>query len=198
MAFQLAALDGGSFGIKSYAQTRGCPLNSVDRTTALPYEPVLRSVVETSIFSRRADALLTALDRARLVNLLAVNPEGGDLIGGLGGIRKLRFAPAGRGKQEAVRVIYYLASARLPVLALLIYGKNEQDDAVIDVKEIRGRLGLSQVAFARRFKFSVATLREWEQGRRRPEQAARILLQVIAQRPDVVDEVLATTKRQAA
>ncbi len=45
---------------------------------------------------------------------------------GLGGIRKLRFAPSGRGKSGAFRVIYYFAAENRPVLALLIYGKNEQ------------------------------------------------------------------------
>ena len=52
----------------------------------------------------------------------------GDLVQGLGGIRKLRFAPSSRGKSGAFRVIYYFASIDRPILALLIYGKNEQDD----------------------------------------------------------------------
>ena len=43
-------------------------------------------------------------------------------------IRKLRFAPARRGKSAAFRVIYYFAVVNRPILALLIYGKNEQDD----------------------------------------------------------------------
>ena len=63
--------------------------------------------------------------------------------------------------------------------------------ADVDVRAIRSRSGLSQTAFARRFGFSVGTVREWEQGRRRPEAAARVLLLIIASRPDVVDEVLA-------
>lgn len=64
--------------------------------------------------------------------------------------------------------------------------------AKVDVRAIRAGLGLSQTAFARRFGFSPATLREWEQGRRQPEAAARVLLLVIASRPEVVDEVLAS------
>ncbi len=47
---------------------------------------------------------------------------------GLGGVRKLRFAPKGRGKSGAFRVIYYLLTKDQPILALLIYGKNEQAD----------------------------------------------------------------------
>lgn len=62
--------------------------------------------------------------------------------------------------------------------------------ATVDVRAIRDRTGLSQVGFARRFGFSVGAVREWEQGRRQPEAAARVLLLVIASRPEVVDEVL--------
>ena len=63
--------------------------------------------------------------------------------------------------------------------------------ASVDVRAIRASTGLSQAAFANRFGFSVGAVREWEQGRRQPEAAARVLLLVIASRPEVVDEVLA-------
>jgi putative transcriptional regulator len=45
--------------------------------------------------------------------------------------------------------------------------------APVDVKAIRRRLGVSQAEFARLIGVSVATLRNWEQGRRRPEGPAR-------------------------
>ena len=64
--------------------------------------------------------------------------------------------------------------------------------ADVDVKAIRTKLGLSQEAFAFRFGFSPAAVRDWEQGRRQPEQAARVLLLVIAHNPDAVDKALAT------
>jgi putative transcriptional regulator len=57
---------------------------------------------------------------------------------------------------------------------------------------------LSQARFARRFGFSPSAVREWEQGRRQPEAAARVLLLVIASRPEIVDEVLAAAMPQAA
>jgi mRNA-degrading endonuclease RelE of RelBE toxin-antitoxin system len=88
----------------------------------------MRSVAETSIFSRREDALLNAEGRAALINRLARDPLAGSVIPGLGGIRKLRFAPAGRGKSGAFRIIYYVPGGDEPILALLIYGKNEQED----------------------------------------------------------------------
>ncbi len=108
----------------------------IDLYTAMPYSHLVQSVAETSIFTRRADALLNREDRAALITTLAQNPQAGDLVPGLGGIRKLRFAPAGRGKSGAFRVIHYYAGADLPVLALLIYGKNEQDDINPDQRRV--------------------------------------------------------------
>jgi hypothetical protein len=66
----------------------------------------MRAVLETSAFSRRADALLATEERFALIDKLASNPHCGDLIPGLGGIRKLRFAAGGRGKSGGFRVIY--------------------------------------------------------------------------------------------
>lgn len=95
----------------------------------------MHSVIETPIFTKRADALLSREERAELIRLLAENPRQGDVIPGTGGVRKLRFAGSGRGKRGGVRVIWYVASDRIPVYALLIYGKNEQDDLTPDQKK---------------------------------------------------------------
>ncbi len=62
--------------------------------------------------------------------------------------------------------------------------------ATVDVRAIRTGLKLSQTEFARRFGFSAAAVREWEQGRRQPEAAARVLLLVIAHNPGVVEEAI--------
>lgn len=64
--------------------------------------------------------------------------------------------------------------------------------AQVDVKAIRQRLGQSQAEFAHMIGVSVATLRNWEQGRRRPEGPARALLKVAATNPEIVAEALAT------
>lgn len=92
----------------------------------MPYTPVTHAVAETSILSRRADALLSRDERAGLIALLATTPETGGVIPGTGGIRKVRFAAAGQGKRGAFRVIYYVLTDDMPILALLIYGKGEQ------------------------------------------------------------------------
>lgn len=63
----------------------------------------------------------------------------------------------------------------------------------IDVRTIRERSGLSQERFALSIGVSVATLRNWEQGRRVPEGPARVLLSLIDKRPGIVRETLGST-----
>ncbi|MFM9941227.1 MAG: helix-turn-helix domain-containing protein [Hyphomicrobiaceae bacterium] len=57
-------------------------------------------------------------------------------------------------------------------------------------KTLRRALGLSQEEFAARFHIPIGTLRDWEQGRAEPDQAARAYLKVIATAPDVVRKAL--------
>jgi putative transcriptional regulator len=57
-------------------------------------------------------------------------------------------------------------------------------------KVVRQALGLSQEEFAERFRIPVGTLRDWEQGRVEPDQAARAYLMVIARIPDAVLKAL--------
>jgi putative transcriptional regulator len=61
----------------------------------------------------------------------------------------------------------------------------------LDVRAIRERLGLTRSAFAQRFGLAVAAVRDWEQGLRRPDPAARVLLMVIARSPETVAEAVA-------
>ena len=61
----------------------------------------------------------------------------------------------------------------------------------MDVRAIRGRMGLSRPAFCERFGLAVTAVRDWEQGLRRPDPAARVLLMVISRSPDTVAEVVA-------
>lgn len=60
----------------------------------------------------------------------------------------------------------------------------------IDVAKLRHRLGLSQRGFARAFGLDVTAIHAWEQGRRRPDRTARILLAVIAKEPEAVRRAL--------
>jgi DNA-binding transcriptional regulator YiaG len=60
----------------------------------------------------------------------------------------------------------------------------------VDPKNVRERLGLSQAEFAIRFGLELDTVQNWEQGRYRPDPAARLLLRIIDKAPTLVDEIL--------
>jgi putative transcriptional regulator len=60
----------------------------------------------------------------------------------------------------------------------------------VDVRAIRSTLGLSQAEFSPRYALSPRSLQEWEQGRRRPESAARACLTVMDKNPEAVEKAL--------
>ena len=57
----------------------------------------------------------------------------------------------------------------------------------VDVASIRKNLGLSQSQFADRYGLERSVVQQWEQGRRRPDRAARLFLRVIEQNPAVAE-----------
>jgi len=59
-----------------------------------------------------------------------------------------------------------------------------------DVVAIRRKYQLSQAKFAALLGISVATLRNWEQGRRKPEGAAKVLLRVADRHPEAILDVV--------
>ena len=84
--------------------------------------------IETPTFTRLVTTLVADEDYRVLQNILLSNPAHGALIRGGGGIRKVRFAIADRGKSGGLRVIYYWASAKDRIYLLLIYAKSHKDD----------------------------------------------------------------------
>jgi putative transcriptional regulator len=63
------------------------------------------------------------------------------------------------------------------------------------VKIIRRALGISQEDFAGRYHIPLGTLRDWEQGRAEPDQAARAYLTVIARDPETVRKAFVQSRR---
>ena len=61
---------------------------------------------------------------------------------------------------------------------------------VTDLPALRERLKLSQEQFAERYLLSLRTVQEWEQRRREPSEAARVLLYAITQNPSGVARIL--------
>lgn len=66
-----------------------------------------------------------------------------------------------------------------------------------DVRALREGYGLSQSKFAALMGISAATLRNWEQGRRKPEGSARVLLRVVARHPEALLEAVSGTSKKA-
>jgi putative transcriptional regulator len=60
----------------------------------------------------------------------------------------------------------------------------------VDVHRARAKLGLTQEVFASTFGVSISTIQNWEQGRRKPSGAAKVLLNVIEISPETVKQAL--------
>lgn len=99
------------------------------RSTPLAYVmPGPMLIIETSVFTRRVQALLQD-EEYRLLQLhLAGQPNAGAVIQGTGGLRKVRWSVGARGKRGGVRVIYHWSKPLDRILMLLIYSKAERDD----------------------------------------------------------------------
>ena len=89
-------------------------------------ERPLQTVVETAEFLVRSSKVMSDEQRAQVVEMLARDPECGEIMKGTGGVRKVRVALVGRGKSGGARVIYYFHSEKLPVFALTVFAKNER------------------------------------------------------------------------
>ena len=86
--------------------------------------------MELPAFERYRPGYMDDAGFARLQQYLMANPEAGDLIEGSGGLRKLRFADArrGKGKRGGLRVIYYLWAEGPQFWLYTLYDKDETSD----------------------------------------------------------------------
>jgi putative transcriptional regulator len=62
----------------------------------------------------------------------------------------------------------------------------------LEIRQIRLATGLSRAEFAKKYALDVRALQDWEQGRRKPDRAARNYLTVIAHQPKAVEKALAS------
>ena len=85
-------------------------------------------IVETSVFTRQVQKLLSDDEYRELQVALINDPGMGQIIVGSGGLRKVRWRGSGRGKSGGTRAIYYWAVSPDQLLMLLIYSKNERAD----------------------------------------------------------------------
>ncbi|HVL68041.1 MAG TPA: type II toxin-antitoxin system RelE/ParE family toxin [Vicinamibacterales bacterium] len=98
----------------------------------------MQTFVETRLFSRLVQEYLSDDEYAALQQALVTSPEAGDVLPGSGGVRKLRWSVAGRGKRGGIRVIYYLRSRQGQIWMLTLYAKNVAENIPAHVlKKIR-------------------------------------------------------------
>ena len=82
--------------------------------------------IETSAFTRYLPDYLSDEDYQALQSYLMQKPDAGAIVRGSGGIRKVRWAPVGKGKSGGVRVIYYWKRPDHEIWMLTIYSKSER------------------------------------------------------------------------
>jgi hypothetical protein len=86
-------------------------------------------LIRTTSFSKAIAKLkVTEAELEELETEIATNPCAGDVIQGLKGVRKIRFAMGGKGKRGGGRCIYLALNLEGTVYLLLAYGKSKQTD----------------------------------------------------------------------
>ncbi len=94
-------------------------------------------------FSRDRLAVFTPDEFVGLTNYLAAHPDGGVVIPGTGGLRKLRWGAKGKGTSGGARVIYYFRDLNFPLFFLAVYAKGERADlTVAELREIERKIAL--------------------------------------------------------
>lgn len=83
--------------------------------------------VETPLFTRLVQNLLSDDEYARVQRALMTDPQIGNVVPGSGGVRKMRWRVAGRGKRGGIRLLYFLRLAQGQIWLLTLYAKNMTD-----------------------------------------------------------------------
>ena len=87
----------------------------------------MRTVIETESYLRAAkDVKMSDDEMKSAVDLVAVDPEAGDVMQGTGGVRKVRLAGRGKGKSGGYRIVYFYGGGDIPVFLLTVFGKGEK------------------------------------------------------------------------
>jgi len=84
----------------------------------------VQTVIETNAYIKAAKAAGMSEDEmSAVVDLIAADPESGEIMPGCGGARKLRVAKPGTGKSGGYRVITYFAGKAVPAFLLTVFPK---------------------------------------------------------------------------
>jgi mRNA-degrading endonuclease RelE of RelBE toxin-antitoxin system len=82
--------------------------------------------IETSTFTKLLSGYLNDEEYRGLQTYLMQKPDAGDIVKGSGGVRKVRWAPDGKGKSGGVRVVYYWKRPDHEIWMLTLYSKSEK------------------------------------------------------------------------
>jgi mRNA-degrading endonuclease RelE of RelBE toxin-antitoxin system len=100
---------------------------SIAICTARPYNWVV-IFIEATAFTKYVYTYLTDDEFLGLQSFLLRYPESGKIVPGSGGVRKLRWAMAGKGNSGGVRIIYYFKKQDDEIWLLTIYSKSKTDN----------------------------------------------------------------------
>ncbi|MBS0850148.1 type II toxin-antitoxin system RelE/ParE family toxin [Citrobacter sp. JGM124] len=96
--------------------------------------------IETPIFERLIDDLLTTDDYQRFQAYLLLDPHAGPTISHTGGCRKIRWSLPAKGKSGGIRVIYYYVAKNGTIHLLYAYPKSEQENLTDRQKAVMKQL----------------------------------------------------------
>ena len=84
--------------------------------------------IESYLFTKQLPDYLEDEEYQKFQNFLIETPDAGDVIQGAGGLRKLRWALANKGKRSGARIIYYWQATKDQIFLFTLYAKNEVTD----------------------------------------------------------------------
>lgn len=96
----------------------------------------MMTITEHPLFTKRITELFSDEEYRQFQSDLAANPEAGDVIPGLGGLRKVRLALPGRGKRGGARVLYLLFLKAETLFLLYVFTKGEFGDLPPDKRRV--------------------------------------------------------------
>ena len=93
-------------------------------------------IVRTGLYLRQMKRLgASSTDMGRLEAEIAVNPQAGDVIPGLMGLRKIRFALGNKGKRGGGRAVYFLMVSDDVAVMIFAYAKYAQEDLTTEQRK---------------------------------------------------------------
>jgi hypothetical protein len=93
-------------------------------------------IVRTGLYLRQMKRLgASTTDMGRLEADISVNPQAGDVIPGLMGLRKIRFALGNKGKRGGGRAVYFLMVSDDVAVMIFAYAKSAQEDLTTEQRK---------------------------------------------------------------